>query len=154
MNKYVSGNIFDSEVEALVNPVNCVGVMGKGLALEFKKRYPSCYKEYVVACKNSEIYPGKCFLSGTYLTHDPSLPKYIINFPTKNHWRDKSELDDIKSGLESLNELIYEFDIKSLAMPALGCGLGGLRWKAVREVIENSFVSLDSDIDVYIYKPL
>lgn len=126
----VTSDIFESGAEALVNPVNCVGVMGKGLAKEFKARYPFNLDAYMDAYFAGTLKPGKM------LWHtDPATGTVIINFPTKRHWRDVSLLEDIDGGLRSLRTLIMELGIKSIAVPALGCGLGGLEWPVVRALI-------------------
>ena len=126
-----SGDIFEEDVEALVNPVNCVGVMGAGLALAFKKKYPDNFYAYRKMCPDTMV-PGNLFL---YRESDDSNPKYIINFPTKDHWSDPSRLEYITSGLKSLRNVVKTRNLLSIAMPALGCGLGGLEWDTVRELI-------------------
>jgi len=133
MIEFLRGNLFDADVEAITNAVNCVGVMGKGIALEFKKRFSQNFVAYKAACDTGELQLGKVFI------HDegPSTrPRYIVNFPTKNHWRDGSRLEDIRTGLESLATEIERLKIRSIAIPALGCGLGGLDWLMVRPSVE------------------
>lgn len=128
-----SGSIFDADVDALVNPVNSVGVAGKGLALEFKRAFPGNFAAYQAACKYGKIQPGGLFIA------DPGLltPRlWIINFPTKRHWRDASRLEDIDSGLRSLVAEVQARGIKSIAIPVLGCGEGKLLWADVRPMIE------------------
>lgn len=151
MLKFLNGNLFDksNEVDAIVNTVNCVGVMGKGVALEFKKRYPDNYKIYKQVCKNKELVPGKML---TVKNNIQELPKFIINFPTKKHWRHPSKIEYIKSGLIALKEEINEYSIKSIAMPALGCGNGGLDWKVVKKLIIDELSPFD-DVTFYIYEP-
>lgn len=128
-----SGSIFDADVQALVNPVNCVGVASKGLALEFKRTFPDNFAAYHAACKYGKIQPGSLF----FVDPGPLTPRlWIINFPTKRHWRDTSRLEDIAAGLRSLIAEVPARGIKSIAIPALGCGLGGLRWDDVRPMIE------------------
>lgn len=122
---YGIGSIFDSGAYALVNPVNCVGVMGKGLALEFKKRFPGNFKTYQSACSKGVVQIGKVF---RYYTDLPGTPKIIFNFPTKQHWRDPSKLRYIEKGLLDLMLYISITDIPTIAIPALGCGEGGLDW--------------------------
>lgn len=142
---YTRGNILESPAKALVNPVNTVGVMGKGLALAFKHRYPINYATYAKACRDNIIKTGKVsamFENG----------KYIINFPTKQHWRNPSKLEWIQSGLIDLKECIQLCNIKSIAIPALGSGLGGLDWAIVKPCIVSAMSDL-SDVDVYIYEP-
>lgn len=123
---FVKGNIFDSKAEALVNAINTVGVMGKGIALKFKNRYPENYKVYKAACDD------KTLKTGIVLAVKESDGKTIINFPTKQHWKDASEYQFIELGLIALKESIKEHKIKSIALPALGCGLGGLKWYTVK----------------------
>jgi len=135
MIEYKSGNILQEDAEAIVNTVNCVGIMGKGLALQFKKAYPYNFRSYAIACKNDEVQPGRMFITGTGLSVNPRL---IINFPTKHHWRDDSRIEDIKSGLLSLVEVIRRYEIQSIAIPPLGCGLGGLKWEEIRPLIEEA----------------
>lgn len=124
-------NIFDSPAEALVNPVNCVGVMGTGLAHQFAKRYPKMYLEYRKACVSGELKPGKI-----HVYQGPDY-RYILNFPTKTHWREKSKLEYIEQGLEELENVLSDYLIYSVAIPALGCGLGGLDWEEVGPLLEN-----------------
>lgn len=149
MIELVQGNIFDADVEALVNPVNCVGVMGKGLALQFKNRFPENFEFYESMCDYHRLWPGKMLLS--FLKRG-SNPSYIINFPTKLHWRTESKIEYIKDGLVDLILCINRNCIKSIAIPPLGCGLGGLRWSDVRTLIENSFAEL-TDVSVLLYVP-
>lgn len=136
------GNIFDADVEALVNPVNCVGVMGKGLALQFKKRYPDNFDCYKAACDIGDIKIGQM------LSTRPN--KVIINFPTKIHWRDKSKLEYIERGLDGLLKLIDQCGIKSIAIPPLGCGLGGLKWSEVKPLI---IEYMEPSVETWIYEP-
>ena len=126
------GDIFSEEVEAIVNPVNCVGVSGAGLALAFRKRYPDNYEAYRSACFDNECSVGKVF---TFQNDVGISPEYIINFPTKNHYRDASDLSYIHKGMISLCNEIERLNLLTIAMPALGCGLGGLKWNEVRPVI-------------------
>ncbi len=130
---YKTGNLLTEDTEALVNTVNCVGVMGRGIALQFKKAFPENFRFYAMACKMNEVQPGRMFVSETgQLTN----PRYVINFPTKRHWRDKSRMEDIDAGLVALAEEIRSLNIRSIAIPALGSGLGGLNWSEVRPRIE------------------
>ena len=140
MIEHKTGNIFDEDVEALVNSVNCVGVMGRGIALQFKNLFPDNFKAYAAACKRGEVRPGRMFVydSGRMIT-----PRYIINFPTKRHWRSKSRLEDIEAGLDALVQEIRERNIRSIALPPLGSSLGGLRWTDVRPRIEAALGDLD-----------
>ena len=150
MIKIVRGNLLVADAEALVNTVNCVGFMGKGIALQFKKAFPENFNAYHRACNAKKVIPGRMFVfeTGTWTN-----PKYIINFPTKRHWRGKSKLQDIETGLGSLIEEVCNSGIASIAIPPLGCGLGGLRWNTVRLLIENSFSTLP-DVRVLLFEPV
>lgn len=150
MIKYKQGDILSEDVEAIVNTVNCVGVMGRGLALQYKNKFPENYKIYAKACKAEEVMPGKMFVTQTgQLTN----PKYIINFPTKRHWKGKSKIEDIEDGLVDLINVIKKYDIKSIAIPPLGSGLGGLDWSIVKSKIENTFSNI-KDVNIIVYQPL
>ena len=138
-----NGDILKANVEALVCPVNCVGVMGKGLALQFRREFPDNYEEYVYACETGGIVLGEVYVHSR-ATAD--LPHYIINFPTKGHWRNSSRLEDIETGLEALIAAVKRLDISSVAVPALGCGLGGLQRDAVFPLLYSAFHELP---DVY-----
>ena len=149
MIEFKTGDIFAAETEAIVNTVNCVGVMGRGIALQFKKRFPDNFKEYAIACKQEEVLPGKMFVHSTgTLTY----PKYIINFPTKRHWKGKSRIEDIDSGLSDLIRVINEKNIKTLALPPLGCGLGGLYWSEVKNKIIEKLMNLQS-VQIIVFEP-
>ena len=126
------GNLLRADAEALVNTVNCVGYMGKGIALQFKQAYPENFKAYEHACKDDEVQPGRMFVFETGMMMNP---KYIINFPTKRHWRGKSRIEDIEAGLAALAEDVTRLGIGSIAIPPLGCGNGGLDWVVVRAMI-------------------
>ena len=143
------GDILRDESEAIVNTVNCVGVMGRGIALQFRNAYPENYKAYVKACQREQVQPGKMFV---YETGELTGPRYIINFPTKRHWRGKSRMEDIDSGLLALGDLLREKKIRSIALPPLGSGLGGLDWADVRPRIISALGALD-DVKVTIYEP-
>lgn len=149
MFKYKQGDILKADTEALVNTVNCVGVMGRGIALQFRKKFPDNYRAYKIACKSKKIQPGKVFVFNRQSMFNP---KYIINFPTKIHWRNNSRLEHIKEGLKSLVKEIKIRNIHSVAIPPLGCGLGGLNWKNVKPEIEKAFLGV-SDVEVYLYEP-
>ncbi|MBF0338593.1 MAG: macro domain-containing protein [Nitrospirae bacterium] len=149
MIKHVRGNLLEADVEALVNTVNTVGVMGKGIALQFKRAFPDNYNAYKKACNQQEVRIGKMFV---YHTDKMINPRYIINFPTKQHWKGKSSLTDIEDGIKSLMEVIRNKGIKSIAIPPLGCGNGGLRWVDVLNCIEAAFEELP-DINVVLYEP-
>jgi len=149
MINYVTGNILDSKAQAIVNTVNTVGVMGKGIALQFKKAYPNNYKTYSIACKKEEVNVGKMFV-----TTDSNLSsgeKIIINFPTKQHWRKPSEYIYIEDGLNDLVNVIKLNKIKSIAIPPLGAGNGGLKWEKVKKIIEEKLGHLD--IEIFVFEP-
>lgn len=144
---HTTGNILNDNSEALVNPVNCVGVMGRGLALQFKEKWPENFNYYKKACDDNKVAIGKMLV---FNTNQLFNPKYIINFPTKNHWRYQSQISYIDSGLLNLVCVIKELNINSIAIPQLGCGLGGLNWEIVREMIELTTAEL-MNVDVKIY---
>ena len=146
---YTTGNLLESDAEALVNTVNTVGVMGKGIALMFKEAFPENFKAYKVACKAGNVQVGRMFV-----THRGSMygPKWIINFPTKEDWRNPARLEWIIDGLADLKKVIQTNDIHSVALPPLGAGNGGLEWSAVRPVIEEALFDL-KDVDVLVYEP-
>lgn len=146
MIQYATGNLLDDDAHALVNPVNTVGVMGKGLALQFKKKYPANFEHYKAACVRGEVKTGQMFVTSFWITG----PKWIVNFPTKQHWMYKSELIWITQGLKDLKSLIREQGIPSIAIPALGVGLGGLDWVSVNKEIQLAFKDLHTDIRVYV----
>lgn len=148
MLKFVKGNLFDSQAEALVNTVNCVGVMGKGLALQFKRKYPDNFRVYQEACDDGFLKPGRILVFDRQ-PQTLSYPKYILNFATKRHWRNRSQLQWIMEGLDNLVEVIGNLKIKSVVIPALGCKNGGLDWKMVRKIIEVKLNDLPCDIAVY-----
>jgi O-acetyl-ADP-ribose deacetylase (regulator of RNase III) len=149
MIEYRSGNLLEADAEALVNTVNTVGVMGKGIALQFKQAFPANFAAYEAACRRGEVQPGHMLVvpSGQLDT-----PRWIINFPTKRHWKGKSRLDDIEAGLADLIAVVRERAIQSIAVPPLGCGNGGLRWEDVRPRIEAAFAALP-DVRVLLYAP-
>lgn len=149
MIRYKTGNMIIENVEALVNTVNCVGIMGRGIALQFKNAFPENFKSYADACKRNEVQPGRMFV---FKTGQLTNPHYIINFPTKRHWRGKSRIEDISAGLIALAEVIRSLDIRSIAIPPLGSGLGGLNWSDVRPRIEATLKEF-SDLNVVIFEP-
>ena len=149
MIEYKTGDILREDAEAIINTVNCVGVMGRGIALQFKNAFPQNFKAYAVACKNEEVQPGRMFV---FETGQLTNPRYIINFPTKRHWRGKSRIEDIEAGLKALVGVIRQHNIHSIAIPPLGSGLGGLDWSEVRPRIESAMQSL-TDVRVIIYEP-
>lgn len=146
---YTRGNILESNTEVIINPVNTVGVMGKGLALAFKKQFPHNYKIYKEACKNETIDIGKLLLVDESTLEQK---KYIINFPTKKHWRNPSKIEYIEEGLKDLVRIIEENNFESIAIAALGCGLGGLEWENVKILIEKYVGNLEG-IEILIYQP-
>lgn len=149
MIQITEGNLLQAPAEALVNAVNCVGVMGKSIALQFKQAFPDNFREYAAACKAGAVQPGRM------LVHDngrQSLPHWVIHFPTKRHWRGASRLEDIRSGLDALVDDVQRLGIRSIALPALGCGLGGLEWGEVRPLVEQAFAALP-DVQVLLYTP-
>lgn len=149
MIELVSGNILKDESDAIVNTVNCVGVMGRGIALQFKSAWPNNFKAYEAACKREEVLPGRMFI---YETGQLTGPKFIVNFPTKRHWRGKSRIQDIESGLQALAKEIADRNIRSIAIPPLGSGLGGLSWNEVRPLIEKVLSPL-AGVLVRVYEP-
>ena len=142
---FIKGDIFRSPAQVLTNTVNCVGVMGKGVALEFKNRYPQMFSDYKSKCDQGKVKPGQ-----PYLWEDDSVQ--ILNFPTKRNWRDNSLLQDIEEGLKHIASSYEQMGIQSIAMPALGCGLGGLKWSEVQPLIVKHLGCLP-DLDVYVYEP-
>ena len=149
MIEYKKGDILQEDAEALVNTVNCVGIMGRGIALQFKNAFPENFNSYVAACNRNEVQPGQMLV---FTTGQLTNPKYIINFPTKRHWRGKSRIEDIDAGLAALANEIRSRAIHSIAIPPLGSGLGGLDWSNVRPRIENSLRGLDN-VRVVIFEP-
>lgn len=149
MIEFQRGDILQADAEALVNTVNCVGIMGRGIALQFRKEFPENYQVYKAACDRQELQPGKM------LVFDLSRlqpPRFVINFPTKRHWKSKSRIEDIQSGLRALVEEVQRLKIQSIAIPPLGCGLGGLNWQEVRPMIEQAFHELP-EVRVLVYAP-
>ncbi len=149
MLRFTTGNLLDSSAEALVNTVNTVGVMGKGIALQFKQAFPHNYEVYRQACLNGSLQTGQLL---TVTDTDLLLgERLIINFPTKRHWKSPSTYEYVETGLASLVAFLKTNPVKSLAMPALGCGNGGLDWKLVKPMIEKHLGELD--LSVWIYEP-
>lgn len=138
--EFIKGNILRADVEALVNTVNCVGFMGRGIAAQFKRTFPENFRVYEAACKRKEVVPGKMFV---FATGQLTNPRFVINFPTKRHWRGNSRIEDIEAGLAALVKEVQDRKIKSIAIPPLWCGLGGLDWHEVRPLIERAFAVLD-----------
>ena len=146
---FKTGNMLAEDVKAMVNTVNCVGVMGQGIALQFKNAFPENYRAYAKACRRGEIGPGRMFVFETGALVYPHL---IVNFPTKRHWRNSSRLEDIDAGLVDLARVIREHEVCSIAMPALGSGLGGLNWCEVRPRIELALRDFDG-LDCIVFEP-
>ena len=149
MIEYKRGNILETDAEALVNTVNCVGVMGRGIALQFKKVFPANFKAYEAACKRREVQPGRMFV---FETGQLTNPRYVINFPTKRHWRGESRLSDIEAGLDDLVREMETRGIRSIALPPLGSGLGGLNWLDVRAAIERAMSPLEH-VSITVFEP-
>ncbi|MGH7091541.1 MAG: type II toxin-antitoxin system antitoxin DNA ADP-ribosyl glycohydrolase DarG [Stellaceae bacterium] len=149
MIEYRIGDILKTDAEALVNTVNCVGIMGRGIALQFKNAFPENFRAYAAACQHEEVRPGRMFVfeTGTFTN-----PRYIINFPTKRHWRGKSRLEDIEAGLTALTHEIRARHIHSIAIPPLGSGLGGLNWADVRGRIEAALLGFNN-VNVIVFEP-
>jgi O-acetyl-ADP-ribose deacetylase (regulator of RNase III) len=145
----IEGNILEARVEALVNTVNTVGVMGKGIALQFRQAFPANYYAYRAAVDRGEVALGHVFV---FETGTIEYPHFVINFPTKGHWRGRSKLTDIEAGLADLRRIILRREIASIAIPALGCGHGGLRWADVRPRIEESLGDIP-DVKVVLFPP-
>jgi O-acetyl-ADP-ribose deacetylase (regulator of RNase III) len=149
MIKYTTGDILQAHAEAVVNTVNCVGIMGRGIALQFKNRFPLNFKAYKAACDREEVQPGRMFV---FETGTLTPPRYIINFPTKRHWKGKSRMEDVEAGLVALVGEIKNRKIRSIAIPPLGAGLGGLNWFEVRTRIVAALHDLPN-IEVVVYEP-
>ncbi len=143
------GDILKADVEALVNTVNCVGVMGRGIALQFKKTFPENFKAYEAACKAQQVHPGKMFLYDLSRLYNP---RFIINFPTKRHWKNKSRIEDIEAGLIDLIAVIQDHKIQTIAIPPLGCGLGGLSWGDVKPRILEALQAVP-EVNVLLFEP-
>lgn len=146
--QFVQGDLFKHSLHALVNPVNTVGVMGKGLALAFKKKFPSNFQCYEVACRYGQVQTGRMFV-----TQDPAgQPEWIINFPTKQHWRNPTHIDWVTTGLDHLRDVLVNNQIRSVGIPAIGAGLGGLPWPMVKKEIVARLGDLEG-IDIYVFEP-
>lgn len=146
MFKFTTGDLLKSDAFALVNTVNCEGYMGKGIAYQFKLQYPQMNDEYVKICQKHQLIPGKlhCYNNGN---------KLIINFPTKNKWREKSKMEYVSTGLDELIKVIKEYDIKSIAIPPLGSGNGGLSWGDVKKLIIDKLEKISQSVDIIVYEP-
>lgn len=147
--KFKHGDMFQEPTQAIVNTVNCVGVMGKGVALEFKKRWPDNFEAYRKLCRDKKLVPGNMFVfdRGGIINDGP---RFLINFPTKNNWRSKSKISYITDGLDDLVKKINELNITSISIPPLGCGNGGLDWKEVKPIIEEKLNAL-SNVEIIIF---
>jgi O-acetyl-ADP-ribose deacetylase (regulator of RNase III) len=150
MIEFTTGDILQADAEALVNTVNCVGVMGRGIALQFKNRFPENFKAYAAACASEGVQPGRMFV---HETRGLTNPRFVINFPTKRHWKGKSRIEDVESGLKALVDEIRERDIRSIAIPPLGAGLGGLNWADVRPLIVEAMAPL-KDVRAMVFEPM
>jgi len=149
MTNFLQGNLLDAPTQALVNTVNTVGVMGKGIALMFKEAFPENFRAYQEAVKRGEVQVGRMFVTETQSFEGP---RWLINFPTKQHWRNPSKLEWVRAGLQDLRRIIEEKGIQSIALPPLGCGNGGLDWASVRPEIERSLGDL-TNVDVWVFEP-
>jgi O-acetyl-ADP-ribose deacetylase (regulator of RNase III) len=146
---YLRGNLLEDDAQALVNTVNTVGVMGKGIALQFKQRFPGNFMAYAQACKLGQVQTGRMFITEP---GELTGPRWVVNFPTKQHWRDPSRMEWVVDGLQDLRSLLIGNTVQSIALPALGAGLGSLPWAAVRGHIETALGDLA--VDVRVYEPL
>lgn len=146
---YTQGNLLEADVDAVVNTVNTVGIMGKGIALMFKEQFPRNFEAYARACDAGEVRTGKMFV-----TENKELfgPRWIINFPTKTHWRVKTKIEWVEDGLKDLVRVIREKGINSIAIPPLGCGNGGLDWRDVRPLLESALAELEG-VNAIVYEP-
>lgn len=142
------GDILEADTDALVNTVNCVGIMGRGIALQFKKAFPENFKLYEAACRRNEVQPGSMFVVPT----GQLRPRFIVNFPTKRHWKSRSRMGDIEAGLQALVEDIRRLEITSIALPPLGAGLGGLKWTDVLPRIQAALERVP-EVRTIVYEP-
>lgn len=143
---YTTGNLLEAEAEALVNTVNTVGVMGKGVALMFKERFDDNYRQYKAACEAKQVRTGKMFVTEV---KELQGPRWVINFPTKQHWKAPSKMIWVEEGLQDLRRFLIENKVKSVAIPPLGAGNGGLKWEEVKPRIESALADLDTQILIY-----
>lgn len=144
------GDLLRADADALVNAVNCVGVMGKGIALQFKRRFPDNFDAYAAACREGRLRPGRIFVGPA---GEGERARYVVNFPTKRHWRDASRLSDVAAGLDHLADWLRMGLVSSIAVPALGCGLGGLRWADVRPLVTSTLGATGVRVLLYGPKP-
>lgn len=147
--RFTTGNLLEAKVAALVNTVNTVGVMGKGLALMFKERFPENYTAYVKACRAEEVQTGQMFV---FPVEKKSGLQWIVNFPTKQHWRLPTKIEWVRDGLVALRDTIQDKQISSIALPPLGCGNGGLQWSVVRPLVEEVLSGLRA-VEILVYEP-
>lgn len=148
-----TGNLLEAPVEALTNAVNTVGIAGKGIASQFKERYPENFEAYQAACKTGEVEVGRMFITEVPQGGTVDIgPRYVINFPTKKHWRGAAQLSYVEKGLYDLVEQIEQYKIASVAIPALGCGHGGLEWVVVRPMMAEAFRRLPN-VKVLLFVP-
>lgn len=150
MIRYAQGNLLETDADALVNAVNTVGVMGKGIALMFKQAFPGNFRDYAEACKQGMVQTGRMFVTER---HGSSCPRWIINFPTKQHWRSPSRIEWIRDGLGDLRRVVTELGVRSLGVPPLGCGHGGLEWSQVQPLIELALGDL-AGVEVTVFAPI
>ena len=143
---YLRGNLLEDDAQALVNTVNTVGVMGKGIALQFKQRFPANFVAYAQACKLGQVQTGRMFVAEP---GELTGPRWVVNFPTKQHWRDPSRMEWVVGGLQDMRSFLVSHKMQSIALPALGAGLGGLSWPLVRGHIEVALGNLPADVRVY-----
>ena len=146
---FEQGNLLEADVEALVNTVNTVGVMGKGIALMFKERFPENFREYAAACRAGEVQLGKMFVTEN---EDLVGPKWVVNFPTKEHWRSRTKLEWIELGMRDLLRVVEDRGIRSIAVPPLGCGNGGLDWRVVKPAIEAALGEVEG-LEARVFEP-
>ncbi|MET9313152.1 macro domain-containing protein [Kribbella sp. NPDC003505] len=150
MIRTVTGDLLRQDADALVNAVNTAGIMGKGIALQFKRAWPAMFDDYADACARGEVQLGKMHV---WSTGSAAPPLLIVNFPTKKHWRSRSQAQDISSGLEDLVRVVRDHDLRSIAVPPLGCGYGGLDWAVVEPLIHHGLAAVADDVDVRVFPP-
>lgn len=147
--RFVTGDILEANVQAIVIPVNCIGIMGAGLAAQSRETYTDNYEAYSSACSAGKVRLGRMYVFPTGRNVHYWNPKYIINFPTKDHWKLPSKIEYIQTGLDSLVTVIDVLDMESIAIPKLGCGCGGLSWSVVKKEITNRLRNCNTDISVF-----
>src|SRR6056297_1268556 len=150
--EYKRGDMFEEPTEAIVNTVNCVGVMGKGVALEFKRRWPRNFHAYKKLCDEKRLKPGMVFVFDNHDILEQGKHRYLINFPTKLHWRSRSKIEYVRDGLEDFVQQVRDLGITSVALPPLGCGNGGLDWSEVRPLIEERLAELP-EVKFVVFEP-